>query len=196
MKFKKKLLSALASAAVCTFGALATLDAHAADGCKFLLCIAGPWHSIAECRPTVHEVFRDLAKGRPFPTCAMSGGGNSAWNTWANEPTCPIMYRLYNDENGSYVGCRYPGQISVQINGTPWSTVFWDFGGNTRTQWSETARLSLNQPGAAALDESFKNDVGSWNSIRVNQCTSLGGTTVFNGNGVAERCTNTYQGSN
>lgn len=192
MQIRKHLLGALASFFIGVFGLLAAPSAHAADGCKFLLCIAGPWKGIAECRPTVYEVFRDLAKGRPFPTCAMSGGGNAASNLWASEPTCPIMYRQYDSESGQYSGCTYPGQISVRINGQPWSTVYWDFGGNTSTQWTDAALSSLNQPGAAPVDQTFKNDVGSWNSYRVSQCTSQGGTVVYNGYGAFESCNNPW----
>lgn len=188
MKFRKHVLGAAASAVIGALGSFAAPSAYAADGCKFLLCIAGPWRSIAECRPTVYEVFRDLAKGRAFPTCAMSGGGNAASNLWASEPTCPIMYREYNSESGAYSGCRYPGQISVRINGQPWSTVYWDFGGNSVTQWTDAALTSLNQPGAAPVDETFKNDVNAWNSYRVGQCTGNGGTVVYNSYGAFETC--------
>ena len=50
------------SMALAVFSMLSATLAHAADGCKFLLCIAGPWSSISQCVPTVHDVFRDLAR--------------------------------------------------------------------------------------------------------------------------------------
>lgn len=194
MQMRKHLLGALASFFIGVFGLLAAPSAQAADGCKFLLCIAGPWQSISECRPTVYEVFRDLAKGRGFPGCAMSGEGNSAGNAWATEATCPIMYRQYNAESGSYESCLYPGRISVFISGRPWSTVYWNFSGNTSTQWTDAALASLNQPGGAPVDQTFQNDVASWNSYRVSQCVSQGGTVVYNGYGAFESCNNPWGG--
>jgi hypothetical protein len=189
MKTGKPILRAMASMLIGGIGIFSSSNVHAADGCKFLLCIAGPWQGIAECRPTVHEVFRDLARGRPFPTCAMSGAGNSASNTWASEPTCPIMYRSYDPDRGSYVGCRYPGQISVQVNGQPWSTVYWDFGGNTSTRWTDAAVQQVNQPGVAPVDtDTFKNDVNSWNTHMVSNCTGSGGAPVYNSYGAFESC--------
>lgn len=166
-----------------------TTSAHAADGCKFLLCIAGPWASISQCVPTVREVFRDLARGRPFPTCSMSGAGNSANNTWVDRAACPSMYRQYDSESGSYVGCSYPGRISVYVNGGLWSQVFWNMGGDTSTVYSDTARTSLTQqPGSLPLDDLFLNDLNGWNSARVSQCRSAGGTVEFDLFGAFTRC--------
>ncbi len=168
--------------------AFALNPARAADGCKFLLCIAGPWTRIAECRPTVHEVFHDLARGRPLPSCNMSGAANTAKNLWLNDATCPAMYRLY-DNDGVYSGCQYSGNISVSINGAAWSQVFWDRSGNTSTFYSEAAKSSMAQsPGAAPLDDRFSKDVNSWNSSRVSPCTSAGGAVVFGEFGAFQSC--------
>lgn len=161
--------------------------ASAADGCKFLLCIAGPWTTIPECRPTVYEVFRDLAKGKAFPSCAMSGAGNSAGNTWMSESTCPPMYRRYNDYSSFYEGCTYSGRISVYINGGLWSQVYWDTS-KTSTWYSEAAKASLSQPGTAPLDNTFENDVAAWNSVEVNKCKATGGSAVFDEFGAYSSC--------
>lgn len=184
MKFRSWVISG----ALAVFSLLSTTSAHAADGCKFLLCIAGPWSSISQCVPTVHEVFRDLARGRGFPTCNMSGAGNSAGNAWATEATCPIMYRQYDAESGAYASCTYPGRISVYINGALWSQVYWNTSGNTSTWYSDAARTSLTQPGAAPLDDTFLNDVTGWNSYQVGSCTSRGGTPVFGEFGAFVSC--------
>lgn len=50
--------------------------AFAADGCKALLCFANPNGpmAVSECVPTVKEVIRDMAKGKPFPTCFSEDG--------------------------------------------------------------------------------------------------------------------------
>lgn len=190
MKTSKPLLRRMASVSIGVVGMLSLSSAHAVDGCKFLLCIAGPWTSIDACRPTVYEVFHDLARGRPFPTCAMSGGpSNSASNMWASEATCPIMYREYDSDRGYYIGCRYPGQISVQVNGQWWSTVYWNSSGQTSTHWSDAALDKLSQPDVAPIDkDTFKNDVESWNLYRVSQCTSNSGTPVYNAYGAFENC--------
>lgn len=180
--------SCVISMALASLSMFSTTSAHAADGCKFLLCIAGPWSSIAECRPTVYEVFHDLSRGRPFPTCDMSGPGNSANNVWTDAASCPSMYRLYDPDSGAYAGCTYPGRIAVYVNGGLWSQVYWDMSANTATWYSEAARSSLTQPGVAPLDDSFLSDLMNWNSSRVNQCRSVDGTAVFDGFGAFERC--------
>lgn len=162
-------------------------SAHAVDGCKFLLCIAGPWQSISQCVPTVKEVFHDLALGHPFPTCSMSGAGNNANNTRMSEGLCPGMYRLY-DESHAYVGCTYSDRIAVYIGGDLWSQVYWNRQGNTSTWWSDAALTSLAQPNAAPIDETFKNDLTAWNAVQVNACTSNGGTPALDGYGAFVQC--------
>ena len=69
-----KKLAVLAVVFASTFGAISS--ASAADGCKALLCFANPNGpmAVAECVSTVREVIRDMAKGRPFPTCNSSDG--------------------------------------------------------------------------------------------------------------------------
>src|SRR5881396_2757238 len=71
-----------------------TVPVRAVDGCLVLLCFAAPsWRSIPQCVPPINQVLRDLARGRPFPTCAMAGAGNSANNAWASAPSyCPPQY--------------------------------------------------------------------------------------------------------
>lgn len=47
-------------------------------GCKVLLCLANPNGPTAEkaCEPPIHRLWRELRRGRPFPTCAMVTGPN------------------------------------------------------------------------------------------------------------------------
>lgn len=167
----------------------ATPSAYAVDGCKLLLCLAGSWRNISECRPTVLEAFRDMARGRPFPTCAMSGAGNSAGNTWASESTCPEMYRQYERRTNTYLRCTYPGRITVNINGALWSQVYWDFSGNTSTWYTDTARAQLTQPNAAPLDDTFNADLTQWNS-QVEGCTSVSRNRLVGQFGAFQRCNN------
>lgn len=185
-RFKVK--SWAVSVAMASLTMFASTSAHAVDGCKFLLCIAGPWTSISQCVGTVKQVFRDLARGKPFPTCNMSGGGNAAGNTWVDQQSCPSMYRQY-DYDGNYAGCSYPGRIDVYVSGALWSQVYWDMGGNTSTWYSGAARSSLTQtPGSAPLDDAFLNDLNGWNSAQVAQCTNAGGTVDYDMFGAFTKC--------
>jgi hypothetical protein len=181
-----KLKPLVRGVAFATLGALSAAPAYAVDGCKLLLCLAGNWKNIGACSGTVLQAFKDMAKGKPFPTCAMSGAGNAAGNTWADKGSCPAMYRMY-DGDGNYSGCTYPGRITVNINGALWSEVYWNFSGNTVTWYSDTARTQLTQPNAAPLDDTFYNDLKLWNA-QISQCTSGGGTPVIGQYGAFERC--------
>jgi hypothetical protein len=57
---------------------LAAAHAHAADGCKILLCLAGNWQRIAPCEPEVRAALNRVALGHPLPVCNMAGAGNYA----------------------------------------------------------------------------------------------------------------------
>lgn len=54
----------------------AATPASAADmwGCEVLLCLSNPAGptAVAECKPPIHRLWRHLARGRSFPTCAMA----------------------------------------------------------------------------------------------------------------------------
>jgi hypothetical protein len=47
-------------------------------GCEVLLCLANPAGPMAvgECVPPIKKLYKDLAHGRAFPSCAMSSGSN------------------------------------------------------------------------------------------------------------------------
>lgn len=40
-------------------------------GCKILLCLGGP--SAGDCPSELRKLYRDLARGKPFPPCTMTG---------------------------------------------------------------------------------------------------------------------------
>nr|WP_317623843.1 hypothetical protein [Acidovorax sp. SUPP3334]BDH38352.1 hypothetical protein AVHM3334_23135 [Acidovorax sp. SUPP3334] len=182
--------SSISGMALAMLALFAAPPAHAVDGCKFLLCIAGPWTRIAECRPTVQEVLRDLAKGRPFPTCGMSGAGNSARNLWTSEATCPAMYKRFNGE-GLYTSCAYMGIISVSVNGGHWSDVYWSAGGDSVTFYTDAARQSFaRNPNATPLDDQFQRDMNAWNAQNVAECSYTSGKPVFDASGAFQRCDN------
>ena len=145
------------------FIALATLaptPAHAVDGCKVLLCLAAPsWRSIPECVPTINQLHRDLARGKPFPTCSMAGTGSSANNTWASAPAnCPPQYtRVFDGESGPVYSCDYSGAVTVNINGAPFTRTWWRMGGDTVTEFTPAAKTQLR-----SWDTKFDDDYAAW----------------------------------
>jgi hypothetical protein len=137
-----------------------TVPAHAVDGCKVLLCLAAPsWRSIPECVPTIRQLHRDLAKGKPFPSCAMAGAGNSANNTWASAPSyCPPQYtRVFEGESGPIYTCDYSGAVTVNINGAPFTRTWWSMGGETVTEFTPAAKTQLG-----TWDSKFDDDYVVW----------------------------------
>ena len=134
--------------------------AHAVDGCLVLLCFAAPsWRSIAECVPPIRQVLHDLARGKPFPTCSMAGGGNSARHAWASAPTyCPPQYtRTLEGKDGPIYRCDYTGAVSVSINGTDFARTWWSFAGDTVTEFSPSAKAQLG-----TWDTRFDDDYAAW----------------------------------
>ena len=143
--------------------ALATLvptPAHAVDGCKVLLCFAAPsWRSIPQCVPPIQQVLRDLARGRPFPTCAMSGPANSASHQWSSAPGyCPPQYtRVFDGESGPVYSCDYTGAVAVNIDGVLWARTWWSFAGDSVTEFTPAAKAQLG-----TWDSKFDADYAAW----------------------------------
>ena len=140
--------------------ASAPAQAQAVDGCKVLLCLAAPnWRQVQECVPTIHQLHRRLARGRSFPSCAMAGAGNSANNTWANAPTyCPPQYtRVYVVEGASIYACDYSGNVTVTVNGTPFTHTWWSMEGDTVTEFTPAAKAQLG-----TWDTKFDDDYALW----------------------------------
>lgn len=77
----KRSLRMLALALMASSG-LARADDY---GCTVLLCLANPAgpKAVPECVPSITRLFRDLARGRAFPTCAMASApdaqGGQSW---------------------------------------------------------------------------------------------------------------------
>ena len=140
--------------------------ARAVDGCVVLLCLAGTWSAIPQCVPPVEQLFTDLARGRPFPTCAFAPAPSlpasaTAPNTVAaptptagvSGPTfsnlealtlqnCPVQYVVEFD--GQLVTCSgYVGVINVTVNGVPWSQTLWSLSGASVTCYSSAAESAL-----------------------------------------------------
>jgi hypothetical protein len=140
--------------------ALVPTPARAVDGCLVLLCLAAPsWRLIPQCVPPVPQLFRDLARGKPFPTCSMAGAGNTANHAWSNAPAfCPPQYtRVIDGESAPIYQCDYTGAISVSINGAPFSRTWWSFGGDSVTEFSPAAKTQLG-----TWDTRFDDDYAKW----------------------------------
>lgn len=137
---------ATTATALLTTALLAPALAHAADGCLVLLCFAAPsWKSIPQCVPPIREVLHDLARGKAFPTCGMSGAGSSAAHKWARAPgNCPPQYtRIHETERGKLYRCEYNGVVTVTIDGKQFTRTWWDMGGDTVTDFSPAAKSQL-----------------------------------------------------
>jgi hypothetical protein len=140
-------------------------QAKAADGCLVLLCFAAPsWSSIAQCVDPVRSVLNDLAHGHPFPSCDMSGAGNTANNTWSNPPDfCPPQYTtaIYL-ESGTTYQCAYDGAVSVTIDGNLWSRTWWSLSGSSVTEFTPSAKASMG-----SWDTKFDDDYAAWLATQV-----------------------------
>ena len=136
------------------------VPSHAADGCLVLLCFAAPsWSSIPQCVAPILEVLNDLAHGHPFPSCSMSGAGNSGSQQWANPPAfCPPQYTHAVDlESGTRYSCDYDGAVEIDIDGVMWSRTWWRMSGASSTDFSPAAKLQLG-----TWDTRFDDDYARW----------------------------------
>lgn len=137
--------------------------AAAVDGCKVLLCLAAPnWRAIPQCVPTINQLLHDLSRGRPFPTCSMSGAGNTAANQWASAPdNCPPQYtHVFDGPNGPIYSCNYTGAVAVNIDGSLWARTWWNMGGESVTEYTPAAKARLT-----TWDTRFEDDYAVWLAI-------------------------------
>lgn len=157
-------LKAPRTSALATLTALTVLwlpaPARAVDGCLVLLCFAAPsWRAIPQCVPPIRQVLKDLARGRPFPSCGMAGAGNSAAHRWASAPAyCPPQYTTaIETEGGPVYHCSYRGAVSVRIAGSPWARTWWNRSGDSVTEYTDTAKAQLGD-----WDTRFDDDYAVW----------------------------------
>jgi len=146
----------------------ASAPVHAVDGCLVLLCLAAPsWRAIAQCVPPVRQVLRDLARGKPFPTCAMAGAGNSASHAWSSAPAfCPPQYvRAVELESGTRHECGYIGAITVAVGGAPFARTWWSMAGDSVTEFSTGAKTQLGR-----WDTRFDDDYFAWRATVPSSC--------------------------
>ncbi len=149
--------------------------AYAVDGCQVLLCLAAPsWKSIPQCVPPIRQLIRDLARGKPFPTCAMGGTGSAATHSWASAPSfCPPQYTLVSEgPRGLTYTCNYDGAISVSVDNVPFARTWWSISGDSVTEFSPTAKLQLG-----AWDTRFDDELTAWLTL---QPATLSSTSLAN----------------
>jgi hypothetical protein len=151
---------ALMAAATCAVLVTAALPVAALDGCLVLLCLAAPsWRAIPQCVPSITQLLRDLALGRVFPSCGMSGPGNSGSHQWAEAPAfCPPQYtRAIEGESQTTYTCNFTGAVTVTVNGKHFSRTWWSMTGDTVTDFSPAARQMLGR-----WDTRFDDDYAAW----------------------------------
>jgi hypothetical protein len=150
-------------AAVCSLGMALSAPAHAVDGCKVLLCMAGNWKNISQCEPPVREAMRDAARGRGWPSCSSAGGSGSGNQTVAPEQ-CPEQYRTIvgTEDNGRVIyACPFSSVISVVVDGQPWSRTWWSPSGDSVVEWLPAAKAAL-AGSPSGLDSHFDQDHAAW----------------------------------
>jgi hypothetical protein len=149
-------------AALSGLGLGLSAPAHAVDGCKLLLCMAGNWQNISQCDPTVRQALRDVARGRGWPTCSMAG--NSASGNQAVAPEqCPPQYRSSSiDVSGQIIySCPFSGVIHVAVDGQPWSRTWWSPSGDSVVEWLPAAKAAFASS-PDAMDDRFERDHAAW----------------------------------
>ena len=130
--------------------------AHAVDGCKVMLCIAGNWQNIAMCKPIVEDAMHEVEKGHGWPQCSEAPGMNLEWTS---EATCPPFYAQYGGDSGGYMSCQYSTIVRSKINGAPWSDTFWAFGTtSTSTRYYQQARDALG----TNIDPTYDKDAAAY----------------------------------
>lgn len=142
---RRKQVPVVLAAAAIGIGTINFAPAARADdasfGCKVLLCAAASapgWSGIPYCVPVMHQLFSDLAKGHPWPSCpeggetsgikydpylpcpegtvaggTMMGGHNasSSWTANSQGPECGKFVRP--------VGSHLNGSTDVEVIATP-----------------------------------------------------------------------------
>jgi hypothetical protein len=150
----------LAGVAVMLIASAWSTPAHALDGCRVMLCLAAPkWREVPLCVPTINELMKHLAKGKPFPICTGGGPDNGADNTWAVAPgNCPVQYIYEVDgPNGPVPRCKYNGAVTVKVKNVAWTHTWWTFAGESVTEFTPQAKAQLG-----TWDTQFDDDYAAW----------------------------------
>lgn len=78
------------AAALCMGIAAPASAQDASFGCKVLLCAAATapsWSGIPYCVPVMTQLFRQLARGRPWPTCPEGNAGGLGYEPYFDCPS-------------------------------------------------------------------------------------------------------------
>ena len=137
--------------------------ARAVDGCKLLLCMAGNWQNIGQCVPTVRQALRDVARGRGWPTCSLSGGGSSG-NQFIAPEQCPAQYvtEVGSGESGvPAYSCPFIGVIHLAVEGQAWSRTWWSPSGDAVTEWLPAAKAAFASS-PDSMNAQFDRDFAAW----------------------------------
>jgi len=107
-------------------------------GCQAILCLSnrgGP-EQYGECVPPIGRLWAALRHGGPFPTCDFGAGGSngtSAVNIFASAGYCREDLLYWGGPGQSELLCNARGAISVEIDGSLYTRVWWDARGADRT---------------------------------------------------------------
>lgn len=102
--------------------AIAGTAAQASEyGCKVLLCLANPASNggprgVSECVPPINQLYHDLSRGRPFPTCDLADGNNGrSYARQVYDPYDPCPQGTQPATTGVFVvqGTRSTGPANV-----------------------------------------------------------------------------------
>ncbi|MPR08851.1 hypothetical protein FS320_17885 [Microvirga tunisiensis] len=88
----------------------------ASFGCKVLLCAAASnpsWGGIPYCVPIMQQLFKQLAKGRPWPVC--SEGRASAPGYEPYDPCSTGMVSVRPSDDGHYMADERGGQCAALV---------------------------------------------------------------------------------
>ena len=107
---------------------------------------------------------------RAFPTCGMSGAGNSASHQWASAPGyCPPQYtRVFDGASGPVYTCDYTGAVTVTVEGAVWARTWWGIAGDTVTEFTPAAKAQLG-----TWDTKFDDDYASLARVAAAAGTAL-----------------------
>lgn len=118
---------------------LAPGTAYADDwGCQVILCLSSPGgpEQYGECVPPIEKLWAALRHGDPFPTCDFGAGGaqgTSATNTFASAGYCREDLLYWGGPEQGELLCNARGAVSLDINGSLYTRVWWDARGPDRT---------------------------------------------------------------
>ncbi len=138
--------------------------AHAVDGCKVLLCMAGNWKNISQCEPTVRQALRDVARGHDWPECDM-GGNSGAHAGYLDPRNCPEQYRIVIPARVSWepdtYACPFNEVVDVSVDGKPWSRTYTGPADRSVVEWFAAARLAYADT-PEQMDETYERDLAVW----------------------------------